>query len=64
MILTKQILDEIDWPGYKEAKGYVGRYQGDWKQILSEIIMPSKLGIYRIWCVICSCDVNVLISGV
>ena len=42
----------------------VGHYLDDWKWILNGIIAPSKLGKYHVWCVICSCDGNALVSGV
>ena len=56
------------------CKGWLTRPRGrnksmwrcldDWKWISNGIITPSKLDKYHIWSVICSCEGNVLASGV
>ena len=59
----KDVQGMIDEAARKHQE-YVGHYLDDWKWILNGIIAPSKLGKYHVWCIICSCDGNVLVSGV
>ena len=51
-------------PPMKKRKQYAGVYQAHWGRMFEGMITPSKLGEHYAWCVPCSRDIKVSVSGV